>query len=150
MFEATRDHIRALADEDLVEYVQTGTAMYDAEAVAFARKELDDRKLDAALVASLTDAADVRIQEAEQRAEARALDDATRPISSQEKFVAFAKGALGGVGIVTPVLLMLISPTLGERERIRQRWRYSVYGFLALLACIGLGVLIGRLVDALL
>src|SRR5689334_17618905 len=45
LHERTKEHIMRLGDSELVEYVLTGTRMYEAEAVAFAQAELERRKV---------------------------------------------------------------------------------------------------------
>ena len=45
LHEKTKSHISNLTDSELVEYVLTGTRMYEPEAIAYARAELERRKL---------------------------------------------------------------------------------------------------------
>ena len=45
MDERTRSHVMDLGNEDLVEYIQSRTEVYQAEAIEFARQELNRREL---------------------------------------------------------------------------------------------------------
>lgn len=53
LYEQTKNHILGLSDADLVEYVLTGARMYEPDAVAFAREELNRRNLPSEQLAGL-------------------------------------------------------------------------------------------------
>jgi hypothetical protein len=53
LHEQTIAHIKDLSDAELVEYVLTGTRVYEPEAIAFAQAELDRRKLPPEQLATL-------------------------------------------------------------------------------------------------
>lgn len=53
LYQQVREYITGLSDTDLLEYVLTGRRMYDAEAVAFAKAELERRNLSPELVATV-------------------------------------------------------------------------------------------------
>ena len=75
LHEKTIGHITGLSDADLVEYVLTGERVYQPEALAFARAELDRRKLPHEQVSALRPAVVAKLAQMD----AESPPDPTRP-----------------------------------------------------------------------
>lgn len=128
LHERTRDYIRSLKDAELWEYILAGPERYEPEAVAFAREQLEERKIDSEQIARID--ADARSRAAQEAAER--LEDAARHLGPVAKIMAFLGGCLG-----LPALLYLLIwynfRTQGEHQKARDLWTYGLSGLAVVL-----------------
>lgn len=138
LHERTRQYIRSLKDVELWEYIQTGTERYEPEAVAFAREQFEERKLDPEQIGRIEAEAKSRaIDEAADRVEA-----ASRHLRPMGKIMAF----IGGCFCLPALFYLLIWYTLrkqGEHKKARELWVYGLGGLGSVLMLAA----ILRLVD---
>jgi len=131
--EQTRDFILGLGDVDLAEYVETGTTLYEPEAVEFARREFQRRNIDLNI-----DLNQVKVEVAARKNETVELGAAAAelPLHGALKFVAF----LGGFFITSllPIVLLMVAShgfrQRGELRRASEMWRFVGYGVITLLS----------------
>jgi hypothetical protein len=116
-----------LSDDQLAAYVEIGERVYDPDAVAFAREELDRRKIDPRL---LTDAK-AFVQKVDEQEIARA----NAPLESINRIVA----VMCAMAIFTPVgyVLWLRMQRRGEYRRSRELRFFGAIGFGLWLILIG-------------
>lgn len=117
----TREYIIALSDDRLVEYILSGTGLYQEEAIKFAREEFNRRELHPDRVAEISAIATARVRDAE-RNEAAA---AAQPLDFWDKVNAF----------LWPLPFETLMAWVGDdiRGRTRQRAQRLRYAFLGMI-----------------
>lgn len=135
LYERARDHISNLSDQDLAEYVKEGTEMYDPEAVAFARQEMERRGVSAEQLRELESQAEARIEQRNAEAE----EMAKRPLGTTGRILAFAGGFIG-----FPLLIFLIaSGRMRDRGEYRKARELRHMGFMGFAVFMLLGMVAG-------
>src|SRR5438874_285924 len=107
LHEQARNHIVGLTDEELAEYIQGGTELYQHEALEFAREEFSRRNLSPEAIQRLAADASDHINSRNQVA----LESASRPLGSGGRIAAFIAG-LATTGVITPIVMILVSQSM--------------------------------------
>jgi len=119
--EQTRDYISKLSEEGLIEYVLEG--IYEPEAVAFAKQEIERRHIDPQRFSQLHAVAAGRVEV--HRAEAEATD--SRPLGRIGKTFAFIGGFCG---LIWPLFLAWMFLDNGSNTKKRKDiWTWAAAGF---------------------
>jgi hypothetical protein len=135
-------YISRLTDEELAEYVQSGTTKYDAEAVEFARRVLVGRGVPSDRLAALTASAGQRLieQDADQMAVAQ------RPLNRSSRWLAFIAGFFSGIGVIPLLIAWGHFYASRQRQKGQDMWRSAFFGFICFwvvgLICFFLSVLL--------
>jgi hypothetical protein len=127
LHERTREHILSLSDEELADYLAAGTALYEPEAVEFAREEFARRNIEPGRAERITAEAAERAVEREARAEELAL----LPLTTGQRILSFLGGIF--IGSILVIVIMLFAWSgfrqRGELRRAGEMWRFVLYGF---------------------
>jgi hypothetical protein len=142
LHDRTRQYIRGLKDAELWEYIQAGTERYEPEAIAFAREQFEERKLDPEQIGRIEGEAKSRAaEEAADRTEA-----AARHLGWMGTFLAFVGGCFG-----FPVLFYFFTwYTLrkqGEYQKASDLWNYGLAGLASMVILVLLLRLVGLVIQ---
>ena|ERR1700722_553418 len=127
--EQVKEYITGLGDADLVEYIHAGTAIYEPDAIAFAREELDRRRFSPAQLAELEEIADSRIAE-------KAMEvsrQAAQPLGLRGRILAFVLGLFGGYHAI---LDLFVDHGEDGRRRDHDRRKFTLLGLATVLFVI--------------
>jgi hypothetical protein len=118
-----KEYISRLSDQDLTDYIRTGTEAFDPEAVDFARQELERRNLDPAQRADLEEEAAIR--GAERHIEiARQIAE---PLPLRGRIFAFMAGMLFGFHVL---LEYFVDHGDGPYRRSQDRRKFMLLGLM--------------------
>lgn len=128
----TREHIAALTDEALIEYIAVGVDVYQPEAVEFAREELSRRNIVPELLARHQEEA-LLIVNARVRAE---IASEFRPLGRWGRILAF----IFGWATFTPIWLVawLRMYSRAQYQAGRDLWRFGMLGWGFWMIVIGI------------
>ncbi len=137
-----QEHIHNLTNDELMEYIEEGVALYDPDAIAFARQELDRRDVVPERLAQMESNAEMRVG---QRS-ADTHEIATRCLGTWGRILAFIAGMF-----FFPLLPMLIAwnrfKGRGEHRKARELWLFAGIGFGSIIGFAIVATLVSRLMD---
>ena len=128
-----KDHIIALSDEALVEYIKVGTTMYDPEAVEFAKQMLSGRGIGPQRLMEV----EAVVEENRVAEAARKAEIGNRPLGPLGRTMAFLGGACGFVPFLFYYLVARFHlRSRGEHHKIREMWRSALMGLASVIALL--------------
>ena len=133
-----KEHIEGLSDPELIEYVLTGTELYEPEAVEFARLEVGRRNLSLGADDQVTVDAAQRVLD-RRISEFRA---ASRPLGWGARILAVCFGwSIFGVVCVAWVIAWARMRKRGQTRKAADLWRFGFLGCSLMVGLVGLSLL---------
>jgi len=128
LLEQTKQHILALNDQELIEYLKAEAGTYTPDVIDFAREELQCRKLDPAHVQQLADQSAARDEVKQIRLEWAAQ----QPLGTTGRILSFI-GGMFGLPLLPLTIAWLHFRERGQRRKFSEMLKFGFMGLITML-----------------